>query len=511
MRRQGVFFILLMVWAAIAQAQMEVRLETQSTTSDGDHTPLWLNANRYGLSSLEKTNGYVRAGLFRDEQQDSSRLLRWGMGVDVAATKGFTSDMVLQQAYGEVGFWKALLTVGSKEQPMELKNKELSTGSQTLGINARPVPSVRLSLPDYWTIPGTKGWIGVKGHLSYGVTTDDEWQRDFTDEQTRYTEHTWLHTKAGFMRVGKPGKPFSVELGLEMAAQFGGTSFLQTNSTELSSVKNESGLKGMWHALLPSGYESIEKDIEYKNIGGNHLGSWLVRVNYDTEGWGASIYADHFFEDQSQMFHLDFDGYGSGEEWNKWKDDDWLVYDLRDILLGAEMRFKHSRWVNNVVAEFMYTKYQSGPVYHDHTRHLSDHIGGNDNYYNHVVFTGWQHWGQVMGNPLYRSPLYNDDGRILVEDNRFWAWHLAVTGTPFDGWSYRVLSTWQRGFGTYDKPLVSPRRNMSFLAEVGYRFPETAMLAGWSVKGALGMDRGGLLGDNVGLQLTIGKTLKIER
>ena len=264
--------MLLMVWVAIAQAQMEVRLETQSTTSDGDHTPLWLNANRYGLSSLEKTNGYVRAGLFRDEQQDSSRLLRWGIGVDVAATKGFTSDMVLQQAYGEVGFWKALLTVGSKEQPMELKNKELSTGSQTLGINARPVPSVRLSLPDYWTIPGTRGWIGVKGHLSYGVTTDDEWQRDFTDEQTRYTEHTWLHTKAGFMRVGKPGKPFSVELGLEMAAQFGGTSFLQTNSTELSSVKNEGGLKGMWHALLPSGYESIEKDIEYKNIGGNHLG-----------------------------------------------------------------------------------------------------------------------------------------------------------------------------------------------------------------------------------------------
>ena len=60
MRRQGVFFILLMVWAAIAQAQMEVRLEAQSTTSDGDHTPLWLNANRYGLSSLEKANGYVR-------------------------------------------------------------------------------------------------------------------------------------------------------------------------------------------------------------------------------------------------------------------------------------------------------------------------------------------------------------------------------------------------------------------------------------------------------------------
>jgi hypothetical protein len=44
---------------------LHYKVEMQATLSSGDHTPLWLNANRYGLSSLEKTNGYLRAAVER--------------------------------------------------------------------------------------------------------------------------------------------------------------------------------------------------------------------------------------------------------------------------------------------------------------------------------------------------------------------------------------------------------------------------------------------------------------
>ena len=81
---------------------------------------------------------------------------------------------------------------------MELKNQQLSTGSQTLGINARPVPQVRLALPDYWTILGTKNLLALKGHVAYGKTTDDGWQKDFKSPQSRSTEGTFYHSKAGF-------------------------------------------------------------------------------------------------------------------------------------------------------------------------------------------------------------------------------------------------------------------------------------------------------------------------
>ncbi len=497
------------------KAQTEVRTEVQASLASGDNTPLWLNANKYGLSSLKTTNGYLRAGLFHSLEADSAR--RWAIGyaADVAATSGFTSKMVIQQAYGEVRWLKGLLTVGSKQQPLELKNQELSSGSQALGINARPIPSIRLSLPDYWTVPYTRGWLGVKGHIAYGMMTDENWQKDFTSEPYKWTEHSKIHTKAGYLRIGKEGKPVSVELGLEMACQYGGTLHaleptpIDYANPQYVTIKQQEGLKGMFKAFIPGGGEDGEG--QYANMAGNHLGSYVARVNMDFDDWYLGIYADHYFDDHSQMFFLDYDGYGEGSQHNEWKDSRWLIYDLKDIMLGAELKLKNCLWLNDIVVEYLYTKYQSGPIYHDRTYYLSDHIAGRDNYYNNYMQTGWQHWGQVMGNPLYRSPLYNENKEIKVQDNRFWAWHIGVSGNPLDGLHYRLMVTWQRGWGTYIEPFVDPQRNMSMLAEATYHFPNGHTLAGWGIKAAFGLDHGELMGNNTGAQLTISRRLNITK
>ena len=506
MKKRGVFILLFIICTVFVHAQFEVRTEAQITASDGDNTPLWLNANKYGLSSLELANGYARAGIFYPVEQDSLTKWKRGFGADAVMAGGFASSTFFHQVYGEIGWHHGLLTIGSKEQPMELKDQELSSGSQTLGINARPVPGIRLSLPDYWTIPGVR-WLGLKGHIFYGWTTDDRWQKEFTLTNSRYTEKTMLHTKAGYLRFGKPGKPVTVELGIEMGNQFGGKSITPMGNDNIV-VHNEGGLSGMFHALVPSGNEVY--DSEYKNKMGNHVGSWMARVNLEQKKWGASVYADHFFEDQSQMFFLDYDGYGEGEKWDSWEHFNWLVYDLRDILLGMELRLKNSKWVDAVVVEYLYTKYQSGPVYHDHTRTMSDHISGLDNYYNHHLFTGWQHWGQVMGNPLYRSPLYNNDDLIEVKNNRFVALHLGVKGSPWPLLKYRLLATCQKGWGSYWKPYTTPKKNVSVLAEATYDFSDIRAMRGWSIKGSLAFDCGKLYGNNYGLQMTLAKKFKIN-
>ena len=54
------------------------RAELQTTLASGDHNPLWLNANKYGLSSLKKTNGYLRGALERPLSADDGR--KWGLG-----------------------------------------------------------------------------------------------------------------------------------------------------------------------------------------------------------------------------------------------------------------------------------------------------------------------------------------------------------------------------------------------------------------------------------------------
>ena len=48
-----------------AQGELEYKVESQVTIGSGDHSPLWLNANKYGLSSVDKSNGYLRAALQR--------------------------------------------------------------------------------------------------------------------------------------------------------------------------------------------------------------------------------------------------------------------------------------------------------------------------------------------------------------------------------------------------------------------------------------------------------------
>ena len=202
------------------------KVEMQGSLSDGT-TPLWLNANKYGLSSLDEKNGYLRLQAIRPLSNDSAR--RWGLGygVDVVAAHHYTSHVVVQQAFAELRWLHGTLTVGSKEWPMELKNNQLSSGSQTLGINARPVPQVRIALPQYWTLPFANRWLHIKGHIAYGRLTDENWQHDFTNKQSKYADDVLYHSKSGYLMIGNPDRfcPWSVELGLEMATLFGGTAY----------------------------------------------------------------------------------------------------------------------------------------------------------------------------------------------------------------------------------------------------------------------------------------------
>lgn len=466
---------------------LEYKVEAQGSFSSGK-TPLWLNANKYGLSSLDKVNGYLRASVIRPLQKDSDRKWGIGYGLDLAVPYHYTSKLVVQQAFGEVRWLHGVLSVGSNEYPMELKNNQLSSGSQTLGINARPVPQVRLALRDYWTLPFANGWLHLKGHVSYGEMTDGDWQKDFTNERpgTKHVEHVLLHTKAGYLKIGNEDIfcPWSLELGLEMATLFGGTSYQPQADGTINTVKRGTSLKDFLKAFVPTGSDNPAEGSE-----GDVLGSWVIRASYDADTWKFSLYGDHFFEDGSAMLMVKPDGNGG-----------MFLYDMKDMLVGAELNLKYNRWIRDVVFEYIYTKYQSGPIYHGSTGLIPTKVNGEDNYYNHYIYPGWQHWGQVMGNPLYRSPIYNDDGAVDIKDSRFVALHLGIDGQPTDNLGYRILATYQTGYGTYASPYVKTKHNISLMLEATYRFKHN-----WMVKGTYGMDFGKLLGDNTGFQLTISK------
>lgn len=484
---------------------IQYEVEAQGSFSKST-TPLWLNANRYGMSSLEENNGYLRGMVERPMSTDSARRWALGYGLDMAVTSHYESKVFVQQAYVEGRWLHGSLTIGAKQYPMEMKNQRLSSGSQTLGINAHPIPQIRLALPKYWTIPALGRWFHLKGHIAYGIYTDGNWQEDFTHGKSSYTKKILYHSKAGYIMIGKPEAfyPVTFEVGLEMAAQFGGTNYNVLDNGEVIKTDGGHGIKDFFNAFIPGGDDAT--DGQYRNIEGNQLGSWVARLSYEADSWKGSLYFDHFFEDHSQLFFLDYDGYDAGENYTEKKHHRFTLYPMKDMMLGMELNFKNMRWLKDLVVEYLYTKYQSSGVFHNHTAYIADHVGGVDNYYNHSNYQGWQHWGQVIGNPLYRSPIYNTNGKIYIEDNRFVGWHVGFDGQPAEHFDYRVLASWQRGYGTYANPYTHARHNFSFMVEGAYHFP-----CGWNARLAYGMDFGSILGHNRGLQFTVSKSGILKR
>ena len=481
--RKSIVGLLMAGCAAFAQPShaqlvkcLTYTVEANASASGGNYSPLWLNANRYGLSSVEKQNGYFRAGLFSPYEEGKKFAYRFGL--DLAGAYHAPSAFVIQQAYLDLRYWNIELSFGSKERPMEIKNQELSSGGMTNSNNARPIPQVRITLPDYIPVDRT-GFFSFKGYLAYGLFSDWRWQRDFIQNPgQKHTEHTLYHSKALFAKIGNEERfPLVFEGGLEMGAQFGGKTY---DSRFDPYLNNPNGLKDFFKILIPSGSDAT--DGQYANVEGNHLGSWQFALSYKFPQAKVKAYYEHYFEDHSMLF---------GE------------YGWKDGLIGVELTLPKNPVVSSFVYEYVGTKDQAGPIYHDHTPQIADQISARDNYYNHGLFTGWQHWGQAIGNPLLTSPIYNTDGQIAFKNNRIKAHHFGLNGQPTQELHYRLLLSCTQNWGTYGQPFTEVQKNTSFLAEVGYA-PQ--QLPGWSFQLAFAFDRGELLGDNTGGMLTIRKS-----
>lgn len=456
------------------------------SVADGEHAPFWLSANRYGLSSAETESGYLRAAIGRSVATDSARRWRLGYGVDLAVPVKFTSSFVVQQLYADVQWRDLRLSVGAKERAPELKNAALSSGGMTFSANARPIPQVRLELPDFWAIPGTHEWLAVKGHVAYGRMTDGRWQESHIPAGQLRTKGVLYHSKAGFLRIGNEKKfPLTFTGGLEMYAQFGGEAWnvdarLDDPDFDASHVKMGSGLKSFWNAFVPGGSDAT--DGNYANSEGNQLGSWHFSLSWQGEGWSLRGYAEHYFEDHSQMF---------------------LQYGWKDMLWGVEAHLPRNRFVSAVVYEHLRTTDQSGPIYHDATDRLPIQLSGVDNYYSHNIYGGWSHWGQAIGNPLLVSPIYNADGTLHFYNSRITAHHIGISGQPLDVLGYRALFTHIRSLGTYGAPAIDPQHGNYLMLELNYA---PRHFGGFSFTAALGTNGGDLLGNSTGGMLSVRKT-----
>ena len=478
MSRLLYFAVLLFVSLGINAQIFTERNEIVATYGNGNFAPMWHTVSTQGINSEKNNSVYARLGA-SGEHPFSNIDLNLDWGFDVVAGYNLVSTVFIQQAYFDIRWKRIKLSMGQKERWCDMKNHRLSTGALVESGNARPIPQIRIELPEYWDIPGLGGWFGIRGHLSYGWFTDERWQKKFFDVTSVRTEGVRYHSKAGFMRFGNNDKfPLTAEIGLHMVTQFGGSCYNSLNRPGYSTTPTR--FKDYMLALIPLKGDSQYGGIDQGNVAGNVLGSWMGAITWTDENWKLHFYYDHIFEDHSQMFW----------EYGLWTEQ----------LAGLELELEDFKWIRNVVFEYFNLKNQSGPVYHDRTKDIPDQVSCVDNNYNHQRYAGWFNYGRMIGTPLCTSPIYNCDKLQICRNNRVEAFHFGAEGELLTWLDYRCLFTYSNNWGTYAKPFVDIKKNVSALVELTF-FPTRKR--NWSVGTSFAFDNGELYGDNYGAMLTL--------
>lgn len=493
--------------------------------SKGDYAPYWLTAKQQGLSSVEKSSGYARYGLSLRGDFKNNKDFSYNITADVAAAYNHENVVRVQQAFAELKWRWAALSIGSRERFGEMKNfstlspsaavvanslnknfsnlyykgfTDLSSGGLVYSGNSTPIPQLRLEIPEYISFPWTNDWLQVRAHVAYGFFADGSFQEEFTrcNPSARYGKNIFYHSKSLFIKVGKPEKfPLTFEGGLEMHTQFGGDMFTHADGKILSMP---SGAKDFVKAFIPMSGGEDTPEYEQTNISGNNLGSWHAAITLHTKVADVRFYAEHMFEDFSQLFFVEYQSNAAGER-------NLIYYPWRDILVGVSVANKSSflPFVSNVLYEYVSTYDQSGAGYNDPGPFFKEQMDGADNYYNHSIYPGWHNRGWGIGSPLAISPLYNRNGSLRFASNRLIAHNVGVNGTfgsrsPF---AYRLQYTYSENWGTYLNPFDEKKYTTSLLADVIYAPAHSK----WACSLSLGYDKSNFIGENLGVMFTLSR------
>lgn len=512
--RQGLVIMTLLLASAAAAAQtgstecsgLVMDVTMQGNAGSGDCAPFWLTSNRQGLSPVKPSGAMLDINASGHYGLNESARLRYG--IEMATACNYQSNFYLQQIYADASYKWLNLSVGAKERWGELVNPRLSSGALTWSGNSRPVPQVRLEVPEFARLGILGGWFSLKGHLAYGRYTDDSWRHDMAvcfSDPPQYTDKVLHHSKSLFLKVGDPERfPLEMTFGLEMYAMFGGTRHnMRTKSTEpvLNTYEFPQDARAYAEILLPfnlPGHQTQDN--------GNTLGSWHLTFDYTADSWKYRIYYEHYYEDHSSMLGIENKPDMNGER-------GFVFYGFRqnwfDGLFGFEVNAPDGLPFRNAVLELLNTRGQCGSVYKFPTSQIPEGVDGCDAMYFHEFYRSYAHWGYNNGSPVLLSSIYNSDHDQAIKSYRVLMFHLGVDGRITDRIDYRLMATHTSHWGTFERPFTERGEITSAMIECLYRMggPEDWRIG---LSAAADFGTGGVLNEGgKGIMITVSKLWKL--
>jgi len=459
--RYILFFLIFL--PVIGQAQndtIKYDVSFMGMASSGKYAPFWLQSDQYGKISSTPFSAGLLAGVNKDFRSKNGLFdYRFKASLLLQTDKDKTSA-ALHEYYVQARFSVFDFIVGAREEVLGSQDSTLSCGGFLFSKNARPMPKITLGIEHFTAVPFTAGYLEFKAAISHGWFTDNI-----------YTTDLFLHHKYLYARVG--GRlPVRIQYGVDHVAQWGGTVPVYG--------KQPSALSDFKSIFLGHSGGSDAVVTDQINALGNHIISQNLKLYVDIADFKISGYWQNLAEDGPVKLM-------------------WYAMNKADGLWGLTVRNAKFPFVKGILYEYLNTSDQSGP-YHDKDGLV---YGGSDNYLNNGIYqNGWTYYSRTIGTPFISSPLYNRDGAVSIENNRVIVHHVGMEG-DVSGYSYKLLSSFSKNYGTYSAPYSSVIRNTSLLLNVNKKFPA------WSdieVGCSVGADFGKLYGNSVGCLFTIRKT-----
>ena len=478
--------VISIIYAAPCISQSDIhgstcyKIEAFGSAATDKYTPFHTVSNKYGIVPLEAGNAYLQTGVFHNLSAKNG--FQWSAGLDIVTSTPRYRNAYIQQLYAAIRYKFIELSIGSRENYTSLWDRHLSSGDFVMSANARPIPEVNLSVPQFTPVPFTKGIFQFKGNFAVGRSFDSDYLEHFADENQHYMRDVLWHNKSLHIKLIDPQSHFPVTatLGIRHHAQWGGVS----SDPEVGAQSHS--MKDFINVLIgKSGGEGVN-EFDVINVLGNHYGSYEIKLGYLSPSFDIFAYKQHYFDD------------ASGIE----------LYNIKDGLYGIQANIHNFMPLNKVVFEFANSRDQSGPVHYivyDHDKYPAGYGGGADDYYNNFEYlNGVSYFNRSLGSPLLTSPEYNKNGELGFKNNRIRAFHLGFQGYISKQLSYRILATSMEGWGTPVWPLPKKDNSFSCAAKLSYRHPH---LDDWIFSGEIAGDFGSsIYGDNTGISISATKT-----
>jgi hypothetical protein len=383
--------------AAHAQLRpVEVGAEIRAAGGTTGDLPFWLAANRYGTVDPESANLGLRLHAHRPFA--GTGRVDYAFGVDLLGRASERSTLHAHQLYGQLRVRPFEVTAGLKRHTSGLVDSVLSMGSTTRSANAAPIPRLSVAFPEYRSIPGTDGYLAIRGYFAHGWLPTD-----------RYVRSAYLHEKYAYLRVFPERMPIQLHGGFIHNVIWGGT------HPTLGSLPQ--GLDEYLRVVTGQpGDPANAPDQDVAGTLGNTTAAYDFAVTLQTDLVHLQAYRQFYLEDRPGLaFRNVWDG----------------LWGLSLHRPGSDHLVSHLLW------EHLRMTRQGA-------RFSAGEARGADNYYNNGIYRGgWTYRGRTLGSPL----LFADGIRPGVVNNLVVAHHVGLAGRLHPEVRYRLLGTYSRNYG----------------------------------------------------------------